>query len=92
MHLVACYDVAEDSRRARVFKVLKGYLRPVQKSVFEGHIPSHLIPRLVSEVEAELEPSTDTFRVYRLCGRCAGLIVLAGTAAPVPLEPEDVIV
>jgi len=34
-----CYDIEDDRERARVFKCLKKYGHPVQKSVFEVSFP-----------------------------------------------------
>lgn len=92
MHLVLCYDVVEDRRRSRLFKQLKGYLRPVQKSVFEGQIPSSRYMSLVQMVERTIDRQTDTVRIYHLCRSCQTLTALIGTAAPVPDGPEDLII
>lgn len=92
MHLVVCYDVVEDPRRARLRKGLKGLLRHVQKSVFEGHLPRRRYPELLTLVAREIDHQTDTVRIYNLCGGCRGLIELVGTATAVPHGAEDVVV
>lgn len=38
MRYVLAYDVVKNSRRAKLFKRLRGLLTPVQKSVFEGDL------------------------------------------------------
>lgn len=92
MHLVVCYDVVSDPRRDRLHKGLKGFLRPVQKSVFEGQLPPRRYPALLALVDRCIDHETDTVRIYNLCGGCQGLMDLIGTAAPDPLGPEDVVV
>ncbi|MBU1429981.1 CRISPR-associated endonuclease Cas2 [Myxococcota bacterium] len=92
MHLVVCYDVVLDNRRNRLFKQLKGYLRPVQKSVFEGQLPARHYPDLVRMIERTIDRQTDTVRIYHLCRACQGLTTLIGTAAPVPDGPENLII
>jgi len=92
MYLLLCYDVVDDNRRNRLHKRLKGYLRPVQKSVFEGRVPGHRYGGLLRVVQGAIDHQTDTVRIYHLCGGCRRLIELVGTAEPVPQEAEDVVV
>jgi CRISPR-associated endonuclease Cas2 len=64
MVLVLCYDVVADGRRARLFKGLKGYLRPVQKSVFEGRLPERRWDPMIRMVSRIIEPAEDSVRIY----------------------------
>lgn len=92
MHLVVCHDVVADHRRALLHKRLSGYLRPVQKSVFEGELPPGLHPALLEAIGQVIDRATDTVRIYHLCGACSGLTELLGTSLSVPEGPEDVVV
>ncbi len=92
MYLVLCYDVVSDARRNRLHKGLKGFLRPVQKSVFEGWLPPRRYPRLLSLVRRTIDHQTDTVRVYHLCRACQTLSELIGTAESVPRGPVDVVI
>lgn len=92
MVVVLCYDVVESTRRARLHRRLQGFLRPVQKSVFEGELPARRYSALVALVEAEIDHATDTVRLYRLCGHCEPLTELVGTAAAVPGPDEDLVI
>ena len=92
MHLVVCYDVVSDARRARLHKRLKGWLHPVQKSVFEGPLPDGRYLELVRGVQRCIDPLTDTVRIYRLPAAALALTELLGTAAAIAREPEDVVV
>ena len=91
MNLVVCYDVVEDRRRNRLFKGLCGFLHPVQKSVFEGHLPVRRFPALIDLIEAEIDHQTDTVRVYHLCKTCQGKIDLIGTSPEISRVPQDII-
>ena len=88
MNLVLCYDVVEDKRRTRLHKRLKGFLRPVQKSVFEGWLHPTRYGPLLGVVRRTIDPHTDTVRIYHLCRGCIGLTELIGVAAPVD-DPRD---
>ena len=92
MHLVVCYDVVSDKRRNKLYARLHGFLRHVQKSVFEGHLPEKRYPKLLSMIRATIDHKTDTVRVYHLCAGCRPLTDLIGTSVTVPHGPTDVVV
>lgn len=92
MYLLLCYDIVNDSRRARLFRNLRGFLEPVQKSVFEGELSSFRYPQLLKLVRENIDFETDTVRIYNLCKGCRNLTELFGTAEELPVEPEDVII
>ncbi len=91
MHLVICYDVVQNKRRAKLHKRLKGFLRPVQRSVFEGELPGHRHEALIRAIVDTIDHETDTVRVYHLCKACAGLTELWGTSVELPDGEEDVV-
>lgn len=91
MHLVLCYDIVKTRRRSRLQKKLKGFLVPVQKSVFEGHLPVKRYPDLRDLVRDTIQPAEDTVRIYHLCGGCVGLLELFGTSKSIATEPSDVV-
>ena len=37
-YYIITYDIRDDRRRDKIFKLLKGYVTPVQYSVFEGYV------------------------------------------------------
>lgn len=80
MRTVFAYDIVGDGRRARLFKRLKRLMVPVQKSVFEGHLPPRRLMALESLILRELDPNEDQARVYTLCRSCAGLVRSYGVA------------
>lgn len=87
MVLVLCYDITSDSRRTRLHNRLKAWLTPVQKSVFEGVVPASLLSDLLDAVEAGIDHTTDSVRIYQLCRGCAPLVRLIGVSPAV--EPPS---
>jgi CRISPR-associated protein Cas2 len=92
MHLVVCYDIVDDRRRARLFKQLKGFLVPVQKSVFEGVLADRRYPALIRTIKANIDEGIDTVRVYHLCRGCVPLTELFGTSRAIDEDVPDIVV
>ena len=59
------YDLRSDTERNRVFKILKGFGFPVQKSVFECRLDRKGKRELIRKLQA-LEIETGFIKVYRL--------------------------
>lgn len=91
MRVVLAYDVVSDRRRGRFFKKLKRYLVPVQKSVFEGELSPPALVAVEALVARELNPLTDSVRIYSLCRGCEGLVHTWGVAIDVR-DPDDLVV
>lgn len=83
MRWIICYDIHADRRRTKAFKALSGFVRPVQKSVFEGQLTRRRAGQLAERLIHLVDPAVDTLRAYRLCPSCAARTLLVGTAAPV---------
>ena len=91
MHLVLCYDVVSDSRRTKLYTGLHGFLKPVQKSVFEGPLPPARYNDLLKLVHRTINQETDTVRIYHLCRGCVALTDHIGTAEIIE-APDDIII
>jgi CRISPR-associated protein Cas2 len=70
MHVVVCYDVVSDRRRARLLRKLKAYLPHVQKSVFEGELQDRQLAEIRQTILGIIDPREDTVRIYQQCTRC----------------------
>lgn len=92
MHVMVCYDVPVDGRRKRLFEGLKGYIEPVQKSVFEGVVTPRAYARMVSWIDGLIDHEKDNVRIYRLCASCVGHAEHLGKAFAVQTEPEDIVI
>lgn len=88
MHLLVCYDVVSNRRRNKLHRRMKGLLEPVQKSVFEGLLPTQRYGELTAAIHECIDHNVDTVRIYALCRSCTGLIDLFGVASPVT-DPDD---
>lgn len=87
-----CYDVVGDGRRAKLYKKLQGFLRPVQRSVFEGRLPERRWDPLLRVVNGIIDPTEDSVRIYRLCGGCAGVVTHLGVSPVLPDPGEPIVV
>ena len=92
MYLLVCYDIVEDRRRARILRRMREYLTHVQKSVFEGELEDNRLEDLRRMLLEEMDPVTDTVRVYHLCRRCIPATELLGTGCYVDREDADEII
>lgn len=91
MWVILCYDMVDDRRRARLYQVMQGFGRAVQRSVFECELSAAELERLRRRVRRLIDPARDSVRLYVLCEECARRIeVLAGP--PVARRPDFLIV
>lgn len=63
MFVILTYDMRQ-ARIARARKIAKKYLRPVQRSVFEGHLSQSRLDRLKEELMRLVCPEEDGVRIY----------------------------
>ena len=78
MYVMVSYDVVEDKKRNRLFKYLKDFGVPVQKSVFERDLSPEQLDRMVKGVERIIDLKSDKVRYYPLCKQCVGRVVISG--------------
>jgi CRISPR-associated protein Cas2 len=65
--VVVCYDVADDGRRRRVDRALRGAGVRVQESVFECVLSRAEAAALRTRLAKLLAPPADSVRFYALC-------------------------
>ena len=65
MYIILTYDIRAP-RVGRVGKTAKKYLRPVQRSVFEGFLSEGKLERLKAELKALVDCDEDAVRIYKL--------------------------
>ncbi len=71
MLVLVCYDVNTETkagrrRLRRVARVCEGIGQRVQKSVFECQLDMAKFEQLERELLAEIDPTTDCLRLYRI--------------------------
>ena len=64
MYVILCYDVAV-KRNTRVKKIVRQYLRPVQKSVCEGFITESKLKQLCTRLKKAIDPEEDAVLIYK---------------------------
>ncbi len=69
MLVVVMYDITDDRRRNRLYKLMKSYGAHVQYSGFELQLDRKQILVLESEIKDLIEPQ-DSVRLYQLCRSC----------------------
>ncbi len=65
MFVILCYDIGI-RRNARVKKIARKYLRPVQKSVCEGFITEGKLRKMCDQLKAKIDPDEDSIVIYKL--------------------------
>jgi CRISPR-associated protein Cas2 len=78
MRYVIAYDVADDSRRTRVAKILESIGERVQGSVFETDLNDKALARLQERLAKVVDTESDGIRFYQLCGECAREVRIIG--------------
>lgn len=77
---VISYDISETRTRNKVSKILEGFGRRIQYSVFECNLEERVFKRLYERLlEQMLDSESDSIRIYRLCKKCGEEIVTIGT-------------
>ncbi len=68
MFVVVSYDIKNDRRRGKIFKILKNFGQWVQFSVFECDITKADYLRMRDKLENQINPEeSDSIRFYFLC-------------------------
>jgi len=80
----------DDRKRYKVAKVLLGYGRRVQKSVFECLVDDRNFMEMKEEVEKLIDFEKDSVRYYFLCKKCISAISITGCGTV--SEDEDTII
>ncbi len=63
MYVILAYDIRV-KRVSKVQNTVKQYLRPVQKSVFEGFLSEGELNRLKAELLTRINTEEDSVRIY----------------------------
>ena len=90
-YYIITYDIRDDRRRNKIFKLLKGYATPVQFSVFEGHVRREDIVMLQHQVRILMHSRDDSVCFYRQCARCVEQIERLGVNQTV-YGKDDIII
>jgi CRISPR-associated protein Cas2 len=87
MCYVIAYDIPNDKRRTKVHKILLGYGKWTQYSLFECFLTRRELVLLQATLEPRLVAAEDSVRFYPLCANCVSKVETIGGSPPA----EDVV-
>ena len=79
---VVAYDIPSDKRRTKVHKILLGYGKWTQYSLFECFLTKKQLLLLRSKLEEHLLEEQDSVRFYPLCANCVRKVETVGGIPP----------
>ena len=79
---VIAYDIPSDKRRTKVHKILLGYGKWTQYSLFECFLTRKQLLLLTSKLAEHLEAKEDSVRFYPLCANCVSKVETVGGSLP----------
>lgn len=79
---VVAYDIPSDKRRTKIHKILLGYGKWTQYSLFECFLTKKQLLLLRSKLEEHLLAEQDSVRFYPLCANCVSKVETVGGAPP----------
>ena len=79
---VIAYDIPDDKRRTKVHKILLGYGKWTQYSLFECFLTRKQLILLRAKLKEHLVPRQDSVRFYPLCANCVSKVETVGGPPP----------
>ena len=79
---VIAYDIPDDKRRTKVHKILLGYGKWTQYSLFECFLTRKDLVLLRSKLTEHLVAQEDSVRFYSLCANCVSKVETVGGPPP----------
>ena len=84
---VVAYDIPDDRRRTKVHRILMGFGKWTQYSLFECFLSKKELVLLQSKLAPHLVAKEDSVRFYPLCANCVEKVETIGGSPP----EEDVV-
>ena len=79
---VIAYDISNNKRRTKLHKLLCGYGKWTQYSLFECYLTAKDWVRLRHDLDELKLADEDTVRIYPLCSRCIDKVETRGSPKP----------
>ena len=79
---VIAYDIPDDKRRTKIHKILLGYGKWTQYSLFECFLTRKQLVLLRSKLAEHLVAKEDSVRFYPLCSNCVSRVETVGGPPP----------
>ncbi len=83
MIALVTYDITDPRRLNSARGFLKEFGLRTQKSVFECDVDDIALQRIRNWCRGHLDMEKDSVRIYRICMRCIGKVVLSGSGLKV---------
>ena len=82
MCYIIAYDIPDDRRRTKIHKILSGFGKWTQYSLFECFLSKKELILLKSKLAKHLEDQQDSVRFYPLCASCVEKVETVGGEPP----------
>jgi CRISPR-associated protein Cas2 len=79
---VIAYDIPDDKRRTKIHKILLGYGKWTQYSLFECFLSRKELVLLRAKLADHLVAQQDSVRFYPLCANCVSKVATVGGPPP----------
>ena len=79
---VIAYDIPDDKRRTKIHKILLGYGKWTQYSLFECFLSRKELVLLQAKLADHLVAQQDSVRFYPLCANCVSKVATVGGPPP----------
>ena len=79
---VIAYDIPDDKRRTKIHKILLGYGKWTQYSLFECFLSRKELILLRARLKEHLVPRQDSVRFYPMCANCVSKVETVGGPPP----------
>lgn len=79
---VVAYDIPDNKRRTKIHKILVGFGKWTQYSLFELFLDKRELLLLHAKLEQYLDASVDSVRFYPLCAACLAKVTVVGSEKP----------
>lgn len=79
---IIAYDISDDKRRTKVHKILSGFGKWTQYSLFECFLTKKELVLLRSKLAKHLSEKQDSLRFYPLCVSCQSKVETVGSPPP----------
>lgn len=86
---IVAYDISDDRRRTKVHKILCGFGKWTQYSLFECHLTPKQLLQLQHRLDRHLRPEEDSVRFYYICESC---MAKADTVGGEPPQEEQLFI
>ena len=78
MIILVSYDITNNKNRNKIFKYLKNYGIPTQKSVFELMLEGDKLEIIKRYLRRYIKDKNDSIRFYKICETCRERILISG--------------